>query len=52
MLTGGGLAWAAAWGGMYLGIVLAGAEPLKIFIPFVVAVSIGVGILSVIRSVI
>lgn len=51
MLIGLGLLWAAAWGGMYLGIVLSGAEPLQVFIPFVVAISIGVGILSIGRAI-
>ena len=39
-----GILWAAAWGGMYLFIVLSGADPLATFIPFVVIVSIGLGI--------
>ena len=41
-----GLLWAATWGGMYLGIALSGAEPLEVFIPFVVALSIGVGVIG------
>jgi hypothetical protein len=41
-----GLFWAALWGGMYLFIVLSGADPIKTFIPFVVVVSIGLGIAS------
>ncbi len=51
MLIGLGLLWAAAWGGMYLGIVLSGAEPLKVFIPFVVAMGIGVGVISIGRAI-
>ena len=39
-----GLFWAAVWGGMYLFIVLSGADPLGTFIPFVVIVSIGLGV--------
>ncbi|NIV33579.1 MAG: hypothetical protein GWN58_30270 [Anaerolineae bacterium] len=39
-----GLFWAAAWGGMYLFIVLSGADPIRTFIPFVVIVSIGLGV--------
>jgi hypothetical protein len=50
-LMGLGLLWAVAWAGMYLGIVLSGAEPLQVFIPFVVAISIGVGILSIGRAI-
>ena len=41
-----GLVWAAAWGGMYLGIVISGADPLRIFILFVVVVSVGLGVAS------
>jgi hypothetical protein len=52
MLIGLGLLWAAAWGGMVLGIVLSGAEPLEVFIPFVVSLSIGVGVISGIWSVV
>jgi hypothetical protein len=50
IFIGGGLLWAAAWGGMYLGIVLSGAEPLEVFIPFVVALSVGVGVIAGIGS--
>ena len=39
-----GLFWAAAWGGMYLFIVLSDADPIGTFIPFVVIVSIGLGV--------
>jgi hypothetical protein len=46
MLVGLGPLWGAAWGGMYLFIVLSGAEPLDTFIPFVVILSIGVGVIS------
>jgi hypothetical protein len=39
-----GILWAAAWGGMYLFIVLSGADPIGTFIPFVVIVSVGLGV--------
>ena len=39
-----GILWAAAWGGMYLFIVLSEADPMGTFIPFVVIVSIGLGV--------
>ena len=51
MLIGLGLLWAAAWGGMYLGIVLSGAEPLQVFIPFVVALGMGMGVISIGRAI-
>jgi hypothetical protein len=51
MLIGLGVLWAAAWGGMYLGIVLSGAEPLQVFIPFVVALGIGMGVISIGRAI-
>jgi hypothetical protein len=41
-----GLFWAAVWGGMYLLIVLSGADPLETFILFVVIVSVGIGVAS------
>ena len=41
-----GVFWAVAWGGMYLAIVVSGTDPLGIFIPFVVVVSIGIGVAS------
>lgn len=47
-----GLLWAAAWGGMYLYIVLSGAKPLETFIPFVVILSIGLGVISGISSIV
>jgi hypothetical protein len=46
MFIGMGLLWAALWAGMYLYIVLTGVEPLETFIPFVVIVSIGVGVIG------
>ena len=39
-----GLLWAGVWGGMYLFIVLSDADPIGTFIPFVVIVSIGLGV--------
>jgi hypothetical protein len=46
MPIGLGLLWAAVWGGMYLYIVLSSADPLGTFIPFVVIVSVGIGVAS------
>ena len=49
-LIGLGILWAIAWGGMYVGIVLSGEEPLRVFIPVVVILSISIGVISGIRS--
>ena len=49
-VIGLGILWAAAWGGMYLYIVLSGAKPLETFIPFVVILSIGVPVVGGIVS--
>jgi hypothetical protein len=46
MPIGLGILWAVVWGGMYLYIVLSGADPLGTFIPFVVIVSVGIGVAS------
>ena len=50
LFIGLGLLWAAAWVGMYLAIVLSGAPPLDIFIPFVVILGISVGVIGGIVS--
>jgi hypothetical protein len=51
VIVGLGLLWTALWVGMYL-VAAASSDPLNIFITFVVVVSVGIGVVSIGKSIV